>query len=176
MKRGRKTIPSEKKRLAGNPGKRPLPAETRKAKLDAGAPSEWLDAEAKAEWRRVIDELRRLGTFTVLDRAALEGYCRTYSLWVKTHKQIAELPGLVVKSPSGHPMEVPHLTIARKLGEDMRRWAVEFGMTPSSRASLFGSEYEPPKPSANDPAALTAVENVQVSDERRAASVIFHEA
>ena len=34
----------------------------------------WLDREAKAEWQRVVPQLKRLGIIAKIDRACLAGY------------------------------------------------------------------------------------------------------
>ena len=54
MPRGRKPIPTALKRLAGNPGKRPLTAREPKTERKAPKCPRTLDAEARKEWRRVV--------------------------------------------------------------------------------------------------------------------------
>jgi phage terminase small subunit len=44
---------------------------------------------------------------------------------------------LVIKTPkSGYPIPNPYVGIANTALEQMRRWAVEFGMTPSARSRI----------------------------------------
>ena len=40
----------------------------------------WLDPEAKAEWKRIAPELKRLGILTVLDGPILAAYCESVGL------------------------------------------------------------------------------------------------
>jgi P27 family predicted phage terminase small subunit len=90
-----------------------------------------LDAEAQAEWPRIIGELIQIGTIDRVDAVALTAYCTTYSRWKEAEKQVRE-GGLVVKV-NGNPVANPYLSIANKSMEQMRRFLREFGLSPSSR-------------------------------------------
>jgi P27 family predicted phage terminase small subunit len=74
------------KKLEGNPGKRPI------AEIPApkGVPScpRWLDNLAKIEWRRIVPELDAMGMLSLVDRAALSGYCEAYSRWRRAEIEI----------------------------------------------------------------------------------------
>ena len=99
--RGRKPIPTRLKLVAGNPGKRPL---NRHEPTPEGAlptcPSH-LCPPAKAEWKRLIHVLHRLGMMSDLDRAASAAYCQSYSKWVEAEPKAKETPPLL-KTPGGH--------------------------------------------------------------------------
>ncbi len=134
--RGRKPKPTALKILEGNPGKRtlndrePLPPE--------GIPEcpEFLDEEARAEWYRLAALLGRMKLLTVADRSALAAYCTVYSRWVAAERQVRQY-GTVILSPNKKfPMKSPHLTIADQALETMRKFMVEFGLTPSSRSRI----------------------------------------
>src|SRR5262245_20901412 len=110
--RGRKPTPTKLKIPNGNPGKRPL--NDREPIPAAGIPDcpDHLDAEAKAEWARIVPELEFMGLLTKVDRAALAAYCQAYSRWVNAEQQVAK-HGIIVKSPEKNfPMKSPYLTIA----------------------------------------------------------------
>ena len=142
-KPGPKSKPTKLKLLQGNPGKRPLPKNEPKPKTDAALKSpKHLDAIAKKEWRRMAKQLHALGLLTDIDKTALAAYCTNYSLWVKASLEIQKT-GMLIKAQSGFPMQSPYLQIANKAQGEMRKWLVEFGMTPSSRAGL---NVETPKP------------------------------
>lgn len=132
---GRRPKPTALKLLAGNPGRRPLNADEPQPR--AGVPDcpSHLDKEAKAEWERISVELELAGLLTQVDRAALAGYCQTWSRWVEASKKIKKF-GTVVKSPSGYPMQSPYFSIEQQAMKQMRSFLVEFGMTPSSRSRL----------------------------------------
>src|SRR5262245_15207940 len=96
--RGRKPKPTVLKVLDGNPGKRPLNEREPVAPTDEPMAPDWLDDEAKAEWGRVVVELRAMGLLSSADRAALAAYCTCWSRWVQAEVQVRKF-GAIVKSP-----------------------------------------------------------------------------
>jgi len=134
--KGRKPKPTTIRLLEGNPGKRPL--NRREPKPPAGVPEcpEFLDDEARAEWYRSVTVLKDMRLLTPADRSALAAYCMTYSRWVQAEAQVRKF-GSIVKSPEkGFPMKSPYLIIAEQSLETMRKFMVEFGLTPSSRSRI----------------------------------------
>jgi P27 family predicted phage terminase small subunit len=134
--RGRKPKPSLIKLLDGNPGKRPV--NDREPSVLSGAPDapDWLDAEAQAEWVRVTADLDAMGLLSRADRPALAAYCTAWSRWVEAEAMVKRF-GSIVKSPEkGFPMKSPYLSIADQAMETMRKFLVEFGLTPSSRSRI----------------------------------------
>jgi len=134
--RGRKPKPSNIKALEGNPGKRrvnqsePVPPD--------GIPDcpEHLDEEARAEWFRTAKVLKEIKLLTTADRSALAAYCTAYSRWVAAERQVKKLGPIVKSHDKGFPMKSPYLTIADQALEIMRKFMVEFGLTPSSRSRI----------------------------------------
>ena len=134
--RGRKPKPTMFKVLDGNPGKRPLNDDEPTPPPGGPACPEWLNAEAKAEWARLVPDLETMGLLSRLDRPALAAYCQAWSRWVQAEAQVAKY-GTIVKSPvKGFPMKSPYLTVADQALETMRKLMVEFGLTPSSRSRI----------------------------------------
>jgi len=143
-KPGPRTTPTKLKLIKGNPGKRRLPENEPEPEVSVKiprAPTE-LNKIAKKEWRRMAKELHTMGLLTNFDLAAFRGYCVCYAQWVEALRQI-EKHGVLIKAQSGFPMQSPYLQIANKAMIEMRKWLVEFGMTPSSRTGL---KVENPKP------------------------------
>ena len=105
-----------------------------------------LDAEAKAEWDRIVPELLQRGLLGQTDRAAIAAYCQSWSRWVDCELKIREL-GVVVKSANNLPMQSPYLPIAQRSLDQMHRLLSDFGMTPSARRRV---------PSRKPPAAPPA--------------------
>jgi P27 family predicted phage terminase small subunit len=132
--RGRKPKPTALKVLSGNPGKRPLPTEPELVRAIPRCPRH-LDGEARREWRRIAGELYEAGLLTRVDRAALAAYCQAWARWVEAEEKVREL-GAVVKTPTGCLMQNPWLGVANRALDEMRRFLVEFGMTPSSRTRV----------------------------------------
>jgi P27 family predicted phage terminase small subunit len=134
--RGRKPKPSVIRALEGNPGKRPL--NDREPTPPQGVPDcpNYLDDEARAEWFRTAKVLSDMRLLTPADRSALAAYCVVYSRWLHAEEQVKKF-GSIVKSPEkGFPMKSPYLCIADQALETMRKFMVEFGLTPSSRSRI----------------------------------------
>lgn len=126
-----------------------------------------LSDEAKVEWGRMANELHELGLLTRLDRATLAAYCQAYSDWVDAEGKLRQF-GTVIKSPvrtlvkkkkdgsettettGGYPMQSPYLAIRNKALELMHKFAVEFGLSPSSRSRVNTDGKKPKRP--KDPA------------------------
>jgi P27 family predicted phage terminase small subunit len=80
--------------------------------------------------------LKDMGLLSLADRTALAAYCTAYSRWVQAEEQVRKF-GAIVKSPEkGFPMKSPYLVIADQALETMRKFMVEFGLTPSSRSRI----------------------------------------
>jgi P27 family predicted phage terminase small subunit len=136
--------PLELRLVRGNPGKRPLKPEPLPALPMDLEPPDFLSEEAKAEWRRVGPELRRLNLLTVLDTPVFGAYCEAYSTMVLAERLLAESGGkLTVMTPRGSQVPNPLVRIATDSAEAMLRYGSEFGMTPSSRSRL-GVDPNPP--------------------------------
>lgn len=83
----------------------------------------------------------RLNLLTIVDRAALAAYCQAWGRWVEAEANIQRF-GAVIKTPKGLPLVNPYLRIAERAIDQMRKFLVEFGMTPSSRSRIKGSDPE----------------------------------
>ncbi|MEU9199008.1 phage terminase small subunit P27 family [Streptomyces sp. NPDC048332] len=119
-------------------------------------PPTWLSREAAAEWRRVVPGLQRLDLLKEEDRAMLAAYCETWSVFV-TATRLVTLEGLTVQQitnrPDGSSTEKtvpnPAVAIARNAGRELRGFAAQFGLSPSSEQALArgaddGSEEDNP--------------------------------
>lgn len=138
--RGRKPIPSEQRRLDGNPGRRPLndeepqPAAADEA-FDA-TPAELVgDARATTEWQRLAPLLRIARQVTEADRTALVALCLEWSRYLEAMTKVQQA-GMVVKAPSGYPIQNPYLAIATKALSGCQKLWPELGLTPSSRSRV----------------------------------------
>ena len=98
--------PTTLKKLAGNPGKRPMnSAEPMPAK---GAPTcpDWLQGDALLEWKRIVPELDRLGVLTSVDGAVIEAHCVTYGEIVSTVKAGEPLKAALLGQLRGYAAEL----------------------------------------------------------------------
>ena len=134
--RGRKPRPTVLKLIEGNPGKRALNDREPMPCVEIPECPEYLDTTARAEWDR---------TSQVLAEWASSRW-PTGRRWPPTASSTAAgcMPksrcpkfGTIVKSPEkGFPMKSPYLTVADQALEAMRKFMVEFGLTPSSRSRI----------------------------------------
>jgi P27 family predicted phage terminase small subunit len=91
--------------------------------------------EAKREWNRVVPQLERLGLLTVVDRAALAGYCQSWARYREAEEAISQ-DGLIRTTESGYSMPHPAVSISRNALQQVRAFCAEFGLTPSSRGRI----------------------------------------
>lgn len=146
--KGRKPLPTRLKELAGNPGKRPLNRREPKPKTQIPPCPATLSAQARSEWKRITAQLQPLDLVSHLDRAALAAYCNAWARWVEAENELKK-SGTVVKSPSGFPIQNPYLAVSNAAVEQMRKFLVEFGLTPASRSRLTGGTATPTAPGAD---------------------------
>ncbi|MDD4986474.1 MAG: phage terminase small subunit P27 family [Dehalococcoidales bacterium] len=130
--------PTSIKKLNGNPGKRPLNEnEPMPDKTPPTCPS-WLPYQARMEWKRVVPELERLGLLTMVDRAALAGYCEAYARWVKAARELKDGFTYEYQDENLQTKRVkkPEVEIARDALNQVKAFCIEFGLTPSSRGKM----------------------------------------
>lgn len=136
--RGRKPKPTGIKELEGNPGKRPMnSAEPRLPKKAPSCP-QWLEPEAKKEWKRLAKTMEILGTLTEADRSSFAAYCQAYARWVEAEKFISE-NGSTFETDKGYKQQIPQVSIGQTYLKIMQKAAAEFGLTPSARTRIIAS-------------------------------------
>jgi P27 family predicted phage terminase small subunit len=156
---GRKPKPTALRRAQGNPGHRPLNNNEPKPTGIPLCPSH-LNEVAKREWRRIAPELIALGLLTKIDRAALAAYCVSYSRWVAAEQSVDKFGTVIKLKNSDTPLRNPHVTIANAALDQMRKFLVEFGMTPSSRSRIQAAPTEAKDTFAEFMADLGAIDDV----------------
>jgi P27 family predicted phage terminase small subunit len=139
---GRRPKPTEVKMLEGNPGKRRLPELMPQLPVGAPDPPESINADAiaLAEWCRIAPELVTLNLLSVVDMAALAGYCQAFSMWQQASASIEE-DGILLIGPLG-PRKNPAVGIMYDAWKQVRAFAQEFGLSPASRAKVTHSPSE----------------------------------
>lgn len=141
--RGRKPKPTHLKLVEGNRGKRKLNDQEPQYELTSIMPPPELNDIAKVEWGRVAHQLLDQEVLTDVDRAALAGYCSAYATFVQCEtalKKLAEkdevFHGLMVKTSNGTMVQNPLIGTRNVALTTMNKFAVELGMTPSSRTRI----------------------------------------
>jgi len=132
--RGPKPQTTHKRRLNGNPGKRPYnlaEPEPPPMAFDVTPPDELRgDRMASAEWRRLAPMLRTCRQITEADRTALLALCVEWSRYLEARGKAATAPIV------GKNRQNAWLTIQRQaLANCMKLWP-ELGLTPSSRTRI----------------------------------------
>lgn len=120
-------------------GRPPKPLPTQNPAIPP-CPSQ-LKGEARKEWRRVTRELLAAGVLMRCDMATLSLYCVAWARWKHAEAEVAKL-GEVVKTKSGNVIQNPWLGVANTAAKQCHRFAVEFGLTPSSRRKVEKMEAE----------------------------------
>ena len=141
MRAGRKPKPTAIKILEGNPGKRKLNENEPKPLKKAPPCPKWLEPEAKKDWRRLAKALEAMGVLTEADMAAFAGYCQSYARWKEAEERITDR-GLVIRTPSGYPQQVPYISIAQQYLKLMQQFAEQFGLTPAARSRIIAGNGE----------------------------------
>lgn len=135
--KGRKPKPTAKKKLTGNPGRRPINA--REPKPPSGAPAmPELDDEGQRIWSQLAEQLQQMGVLTVADGAALELLSDAISEWRAARKIIRE-SGATYTAFTEHGEIIrsrPEVAQAADAMKRIRSLITEFGLTPSSRSRI----------------------------------------
>jgi len=143
--RGPAPKPTNLKILSAGRGRQPKPSKEPRPAVGTPAMPEWLNAEAQAEWRRIVPELAALGLLTIVDRATLAAYCAAWSeLREATNMIDAEGRVIVVDvfaRDSGEKVGTrktihPAVRLQREAFRLVKQFLGEFGLSPSSRTRL----------------------------------------
>jgi P27 family predicted phage terminase small subunit len=133
--RGPAPKPTALKKLAGNPGKRPLNDREPQARLAIPKCPAHLDAIAKKEWKRISKLLLGMKVLTEADYIALGNLCQAYSTQIQAQNKLSQT-GLLFKTRSGYVQQSPLFTIVATQQSIVNKLLAEFGLTPSSRSRL----------------------------------------
>ncbi len=153
MRRGPPPLPSAVKKLRGTYRKDRAPGEPA---TNPGAPDapRWLNADARAEWRRITPLLLARGLLEVIDRSTLVGYVTCWSDLIDAERRLAE-EGSTVIGARGQLYLNPQLKRAQKARDQLLRYGLEFGLSPSSRQRVVASP-PPAPPLRPEPAEVAA--------------------
>jgi P27 family predicted phage terminase small subunit len=140
--RGPLPKPTALKLVAGNPGKKALPKNEPKPKIEAPKPPRHLSTEALAEWERMAPVLVRLGLLSKLDRAPFAMYCQAWARHVEAEEMLAKASALAFTG-NGYPIVNPWFTISKQCFDQVRGLLAEFGLSPAARARMFTNVVPP---------------------------------
>jgi P27 family predicted phage terminase small subunit len=150
MPAGRKSQPAVVLQMKGRgPGRdsggRPIPEVPAFTRGAPGRP-EWLSADARAEWDRVVPGLSALNILKPEDRAMLAAYCEawatfktlTLAVWEQgqTIEVTTETAGPKGITTTTKTVVNPLLSARDRVAREMRGFAANFGLSPSSEMAL----------------------------------------
>jgi P27 family predicted phage terminase small subunit len=101
----------------------------------------YLDKVGKGEWRRIGPQLLEQQLLTTADLAAFAAYCANVSRAVEAEQALRK-HGLTMLSPQGI-IPRPEVNIAKAAWAEVRKFAQEFGLTPSARTRVRGPSSAP---------------------------------
>lgn len=88
----------------------------------------WLEPEARKEWRRLAPVLIGAGILTGADAVPFAGYCQAYARWKEAEQEVTKL-GMVYRD-GDRVRPNPYIAIARAAFAEVKSLAAEFGLTP----------------------------------------------
>lgn len=134
---GRRQTPTAIKELNGNPGRRPLPQEEPKPEACLPDAPEHFDFEHQQKFNEVARILYNSRVLTVADTIAVEMLVRAI---MGTQKAVSDVEHAGTTSLSGGQtptlMVSPEYKVMKYERDHLLSMLREFGMTPSSRASI----------------------------------------
>ena len=139
MARGRKPKPTALKRLAGNPGRRPLNEAEPTPRPVAPKKPPHLTGLAGRTWKWLCEILGGMGILASSDVALMTLYCDTWQEYVDTRKAVKKY-GLVMVSPKTKmPFINPYANAEAMLKKQLLSCLGELGLSPSSRSRIHTS-------------------------------------
>lgn len=136
--KGRRPKPTALKKLAGNPGGRPLNENEPKFSVITNIePPEWLGTLAVDMWETVIPELLKNKVLTVADVHNVEVFCMSYQRWREAEEEVNR-HGIVIETKQGDGKKNPAFTIINESKTQMMKYGALLGLDPSSRSRLRG--------------------------------------
>lgn len=146
---GRPRKPTHLKLLEGTFRKDRANAAEPKPKKGTPQCPAFLGEVAKAEWRRIIPELRAMGTLNTADRAEMTRYCQAWSRWQECEKVIDEM-GMTFTTDKGYVVPRPEVANALKFQKAMSEAASKLGLNPQARSTVKADKPAAPKDTAAD--------------------------
>jgi len=150
----RPRTPIKLRKLAGNPGGRPIPEQPEAPPLLDGEAPEFVSRDAREWYERMVPKLRQYIAPSELDHSALVMMACAWSMAVRAERKVAR-EGLVRDGQRN-----PAAAIWRDNAALFLSYASRFGLTPSDRAR-FGIELKAPKTAPGRGATLDGNWDVQ---------------
>ena len=141
MKRGRKPVPTELKKLLGVAPERINNLEPAFSAEQDFRPPFYFDTYAEALWMAVFPELAGKAALKITDRTTLETFCTSYGMFRGAFEDVKKR-GRVIVTKNGYEQENPSVNTMHKFMVLHNKCAAELGLTPSSRSRIIGAVAE----------------------------------
>jgi len=92
--------------------------------------------EARKEWERMAPKLAKAGLLSSWDIATFTMYCLTWKEFLAVSRKLKKLSDYVATTSNGNVIQSPLVGIKNQVYKRLLQICTEFGLTPSSRASL----------------------------------------
>lgn len=96
----------------------------------------WFDAEARAEWKRVVPIMEDRLHISPDNRALLVSYCMAWSGFVRAQREIAQAGSPYFETASGYMSVIPAVAISKQSREAFEKLADKLGFSPQSRDTI----------------------------------------
>lgn len=139
MKRGPKTKPTVLKLLEGNPGKRPLPECEPHPQIGVPRCPKRITGEGRKLWNAIGRRLADCGIMTLVDGQAFELLIASYVEYCEASAKVSQSGPVWLEKGDGKIPKFaysPYWVQMNRAAKRMHAMLREFGMTPSSRASV----------------------------------------
>ena len=146
---GRPRKPTHVKVLEGNFRKHRANPEEPKPRVGTPQCPAFLGEVAKAEWRRIIPEMRAMGTLNTADRAEMAKYCQAWSRWIECERVIDE-QGMTFQTDKGYVVPRPEVNNSLKYMKAMSESASKLGLNPQARSTVKVPDKPAPKDNTAD--------------------------
>lgn len=133
--RGRKPTPRNLRVIKGTQRPDRINEDEPKVPVSIPSPPEHLSTDEADVFIVTARKLARMRVMTDADVDALSIYAVLFIRWREAVARVRE-QGMMVRSPNGHPIQNPYLSIANKAQSEMLKILSEFGLTPSSRTRV----------------------------------------
>lgn len=152
VNRGRFTTPVEVAKLKRSKGSGENSATAKPLSVPSEVPAIPSDMpeNAAAEWQRLAEEMAAAGRLAGVDRWALDAYCQTWHLWLRSVAAVnllllssAKLWGCDAK---GKPLPSADCLVFLDLSEALIERSIVFGLTPRTRSLDHAKTGRPAKP------------------------------
>jgi P27 family predicted phage terminase small subunit len=104
---------------------------------DKLTPPKTISSEAKKEWKRIVKLYRQLDAKIIndLDISTLMAYCESVAIYRRAQEEYQNRP-LVYMNADGRPAENPYITIMRREGQNIAKYAEQLCLSPVGRARM----------------------------------------